>query len=84
MFRQCYFRFGHTLVNPVLRRLNESLQTIAEGDLPLHKAFFAPWRIVQEGGIDPVIRGLFAISAKRYLPHQVRNTFSLYFELSLC
>ena len=42
-------------------------------DLPLHKAFFAPWRIVQEGGIDPIIRGLFASSAKKSLPNELIN-----------
>ena len=26
----------------------------------LHEAFFAPFRIVHEGGIDPLIRGLIA------------------------
>ena len=26
----------------------------------LHQAFFAPFRIVYEGGIDPLIRGLIA------------------------
>ena len=48
------------MVNPVLRRLDQEFQTIAEGDLPLKKAFFAPWRIVEEGGVDPILRGLFA------------------------
>ena len=73
VFASSAFRFGHSLVNPVLRRLNASLLPIAEGDLPLHQAFFAPWRIVQEGGIDPILRGLFASPAKKNLPHQVMN-----------
>ena len=73
VFASSAFRFGHTLVNPVLRRLNASLLPIAEGDLPLHQAFFAPWRIVQEGGIDPILRGLFASPAKKNVPSQVMN-----------
>ena len=63
-FATAAFRFGHSLINPVLNRLNSSFQTIEEGDIPLHKAFFAPYRIVEEGGIDPIIRGLFYSAAK--------------------
>ena len=63
-FATAAFRFGHSLINPVLRRLNSSFKTIKEGDIPLHKAFFAPYRIVEEGGIDPIIRGLFYAPAK--------------------
>ncbi len=74
VFAASAFRFGHALVQPVLRRLNSSLEPIPEGDLPLHQAFFAPWRLVQEGGIDPIIRGLFASHAKKNLPHQLMNT----------
>merc|ERR1719500_973091 len=57
-------RFGHTLVHPVLPRLNENFTSIPEGDLPLHKAFFSPWRLMEEGGLDPLLRGLFSLPAK--------------------
>ena len=73
-FAAAAFRFGHTLINPVLSRLNESFQPIPEGNLPLHKAFFAPFRIVEEGGIDPVLRGLFGVAAKRLRPGEFLNT----------
>lgn len=73
-FAAAAFRFGHTLINPVLSRLNESFQPIREGNLPLHKAFFAPFRIVEEGGIDPVVRGLFGVAAKRPVPGQFLNS----------
>ena len=53
--------------------MNSSFESIAEGDLPLHKAFFAPWRIVQEGGVDPIIRGLFASNAKKNIPSELIN-----------
>ncbi len=43
-------RFGHTIINPTLRRLDENFETIGEGDIPLRSAFFAPWRLVEEGG----------------------------------
>ena len=68
------FRFGHSLINPIINRLNESFHPIPEGNLPLHKAFFAPFRIIEEGGIDPVVRGLFAKAAKKPGPDELLNT----------
>ncbi len=56
VFASSAFRFGHTMVNPVLRRLDSDFAVIAEGDLPLSRAFFAPWRLVEEGGVDPIMR----------------------------
>ena len=72
VFAASAFRFGHTMVNSVLPRLNDNFETISEGDLPLSKAFFAPWRLIQEGGVDPILRGLFASAAKHNQPNQVR------------
>ncbi|XP_043196790.1 peroxidasin homolog isoform X2 [Amphibalanus amphitrite] len=88
-FATAAFRFGHGLVGPVLYRLNETFQPIPEGNLPLHRAFFAPWRLVQEGGIDPVLRGLFARPAKASAPDQLLNSelteklFALHHRVSL-
>lgn len=64
-FSTAAFRFGHTLINPVLSRLNSSFQPIPEGNLMLHRAFFAPFRLTEEGGVDPLLRGLFGVAAKR-------------------
>ncbi|KAG8567085.1 hypothetical protein GDO81_013493 [Engystomops pustulosus] len=72
-FATAAFRFGHTLINPTLYRLNESFQTIEEGHLPLHKAFFSPFRLIQERGIDPVLRGLYGVSAKMRVPAELLN-----------
>uniref|UniRef100_W5MFK7 Peroxidasin like n=1 Tax=Lepisosteus oculatus TaxID=7918 RepID=W5MFK7_LEPOC len=72
-FATAAFRFGHTLVNPILYRLNESFGEIQEGHIPLHKAFFSPHRIVQEGGIDPILRGLFGVAGKMRVPSQLLN-----------
>ncbi|XP_023374195.1 peroxidasin homolog [Otolemur garnettii] len=72
-FATAAFRFGHTLVNPVLYRLDENFQPIAQGHLPLHKAFFSPFRIVNEGGIDPLLRGLFGVAGKMRVPSQLLN-----------
>nr|XP_040054956.1 LOW QUALITY PROTEIN: thyroid peroxidase [Gasterosteus aculeatus aculeatus] len=64
VFATAAFRFGHATIPPVLRRLNESFQTHEHfGDLRLHQTFFSPWRIVKEGGIEPILRGAFGTAA---------------------
>ena len=70
-FAGAAFRFGHSLVQPVLARLNEFYRPIAAGNLPLHRAFFAPFRLVEEGGVDPLIRGLIGQAAKLSRPGEV-------------
>ncbi len=57
----------------MLKRLDASFRTIPAGDLPLGKAFFAPWRLVEEGGVDPILRGLFASPAKEVKPEEVMS-----------
>uniref|UniRef100_A0A182QQU6 Uncharacterized protein n=1 Tax=Anopheles farauti TaxID=69004 RepID=A0A182QQU6_9DIPT len=73
-FATAAFRFGHSLINPILHRLNDSYQPIAQGHLPLHKAFFTPWRLMYEGGVDPLLRGLYSVPAKLKKPDQNLNT----------
>nr|XP_018667950.1 peroxidasin-like isoform X2 [Ciona intestinalis] len=60
VFATAAYRFGHTMINPIMYRLNETWHESRYGNLNLHEAFFAPFRIVHEGGIDPLIRGLIA------------------------
>ena len=59
------------MVNPILARLDGNFDEIAEGNLKLRDAFFSPWRLVQEGGIDPVLRGLIGAASKLVSPVQV-------------
>ncbi|XP_058860112.1 peroxidasin homolog isoform X2 [Acipenser ruthenus] len=63
-FATAAFRFGHTMIDPVVYRFNKTFGVIPEGHLPLQKAFFSPFRIVREGGIDPILRGLFGRPGK--------------------
>ncbi|XP_028652751.2 peroxidasin isoform X1 [Erpetoichthys calabaricus] len=72
-FATAAFRFGHTMINPTLYRLDENFEAIPHGHIPLHKAFFSPFRIVNEGGIDPLLRGLFVVPAKMRVPSQLLN-----------
>ncbi|TNN21322.1 Peroxidasin [Schistosoma japonicum] len=57
-FATAAMRFGHTMVPPVVFRLNENWETIDQGHLLLHQAFFAPDRLLKDGGMDPILRGL--------------------------
>jgi peroxidase len=52
------FRLGHTLLPSHIHRLGSDLLPIPEGPLALRGAFFQPRRLLTEGGIDPVLRGL--------------------------
>uniref|UniRef100_A0AAQ5Y2R0 Ig-like domain-containing protein n=1 Tax=Amphiprion ocellaris TaxID=80972 RepID=A0AAQ5Y2R0_AMPOC len=73
-FATAAFRFGHTLINPILYRLDEDFQPIPQGHISLHRAFFSPFRIVNEGGIDPLLRGLFGVAGKMRVSTQLLNT----------
>ncbi|KAM6163968.1 lactoperoxidase isoform 2-T2 [Rhynchocyon petersi] len=59
------FRFGHVEIPSTVSRLDENYQPWGpEPDLPLHTLFFNTWRIVKDGGIDPLVRGLLANKSK--------------------
>jgi hypothetical protein len=57
-FSTAAFRLGHTLLSDTLLRLDAALNEIPEGHLALRDSFFDPTRLTEEGGIDPVLRGL--------------------------
>jgi hypothetical protein len=57
-FSTAIYRFGHSALSPTLLRLNATLTPIPEGNLALRDAFFRPDRVVNEGGIEPLLRGL--------------------------
>ncbi|XP_036925663.1 lactoperoxidase isoform X1 [Sturnira hondurensis] len=57
------FRFGHLEVPHTVSRLDENYQPWGP-DLPVHTLFFNNWRIVKDGGIDPLVRGLLANNCK--------------------
>jgi len=75
-FSTAAYRMGHTLLSPVLLRLEKNGQPIPEGNLPLREAFLVPWRITTEGGIEPLLRGLATNQAQEldnYIIDDVRN-----------
>jgi hypothetical protein len=57
-FSTAAFRFGHSALPPRLLRLDENLRETAEGHLSLRDAFFNPDALREEGGIEPLLRGL--------------------------
>lgn len=59
-FSTAAYRFGHSALSPVLRRLDRRGREIDAGHLPLRAAFFAPDVLIDEGGIEPLLRGLAA------------------------
>ncbi|KAI5622605.1 eosinophil peroxidase isoform 1 precursor, partial [Silurus asotus] len=65
VFATAAYRFAHATLQPLIFRLNETFQEHPRfPSVPLHKAFFTPWRIIYEGGIDPQIRGVISRPAK--------------------
>lgn len=68
-FSAAAFRFGHSLINQQLLRLDASGNEIPEGHLSLREAFFtAPSVLIEETSIDPILRGLAT------QPHQAVDT----------
>jgi peroxidase len=75
-FAAAAYRFGHSALSPVLQRLDAAGNEIEAGHLPLRDAFFTPWRIIEEGGIEPLLRGLARQVCQRvdpYVVDEVRN-----------
>lgn len=72
-FATAAFRFGHTLISPQLERLNKDWDPVPEGPLPLHEAFFAPERLLAEGGVDPLLRGLIGTPLKMPMSDQASD-----------
>ena len=60
IFATAGYRVGHTMLPSNLLRLDASGASIAQGPVALRDAFFTPQRITNEGGIDPILRGLAA------------------------
>ena len=76
LFSTATFRFGHSLLSPTLLRLDADGNEIPEGPLSLSDAFFAPQLITDEGGIEPLLRGLAAQACQAvdpFIVDDVRN-----------
>ncbi|KAJ8385975.1 hypothetical protein AAFF_G00177960 [Aldrovandia affinis] len=65
VFATAAYRFAHLAVQPFLFRLDEEYNEhpLYPSQL-LSKSFFVPWRVVFEGGLDPIMRGIVGRRAK--------------------
>ncbi len=57
-FSAAAYRYGHSALSNSLLRIDEFGEESIYGHLPLRNAFFNPTRIIDEGGIEPLLRGL--------------------------
>ncbi|XP_066506778.1 eosinophil peroxidase-like [Hoplias malabaricus] len=65
VFATAAFRFAHATIQPIVFRLDENFKDHPQfPSFPLFQTFFTPWRVLFEGGIDPLIRGLITRPAK--------------------
>ncbi len=76
IFSTASYRYGHSALSPTLLRVDAAGNEIAAGHLALRDAFFSPQRITDEGGIDPILRGLAYQICQQidpYIVDDVRN-----------
>ncbi|MCB0215685.1 MAG: hypothetical protein KDH92_03540, partial [Chloroflexi bacterium] len=78
-FSTAGYRIGHTMLPGMLLRLGADMQPIAAGDLPLREAFFRPDRLISEGGIEPILRGLGVQPTQAIDPYVVDDVRSFLF-----
>ncbi|CAG01361.1 unnamed protein product [Tetraodon nigroviridis] len=65
VFATAAYRFAHLAIQPMLSRLDANYRENSQfPSVSLFKAFFTPWRVIFEGGIDPLLRGLIGRPAK--------------------
>lgn len=72
-FATAAYRFGHSQIMPFFSRLDSNYDPLPSGPLLLQDAFFTPFRILEEGGIDPLIRGLISTPVKLRVSSQAMN-----------
>lgn len=58
VFSAAAFRLGHTLLSGTVPRMDNLGNTIPEGNLTLLEAFFAPYELLETGGVDPIFKGM--------------------------
>ena len=75
-FSSAAFRVGHTQLSSQILRLDIEGNEIPEGHLTLGEVFFRSTGVIQESGIDPILRGIASASSQEVdlkLIDDVRN-----------
>ncbi len=76
VFSAAAFRLGHTMLNSTIKRIMVNCDPHPNGDITLAEAFFNPTMVVQDGGIEPLLRGMAAQDMQEidgHLVDDVRN-----------
>ena len=76
IFSTAAYRFGHSMLNETLLRLKKNGKPIKAGNLQLRDAFFSPAEIIENRGIEPLLRGLASQPAQNVdvlITNGVRN-----------
>lgn len=58
VFSAAAYRYGHTTITPVLKRMDDQGFPIPQGDIDLRYAFFNPNATREVNGIDPFLSGM--------------------------
>ena len=61
VFSAAAFRYGHTTINSVLFRMDDSGHPMPQGDILLQDAFFNPEATLEVGGIEPYLIGMSTV-----------------------
>ena len=69
-FSTAAYRLGHSLVSSEFKRLNNDGEPIWCGNIALKDAYFCPWKLSNEGGVDPLFKG-FSESLSQKLDSKV-------------
>ncbi len=64
-FAAAAYRFGHSQIQPFFERLGKDYRPILAGPLSLVDAFFNNTHFMENGGTDPILRGLLATPARQ-------------------
>ncbi len=74
-FATAAYRFGHSMIDSEILRLDNDGNPIAAGNIPLRNAFFSPDEL-KNHGIDPYLKGLTVQQAQEIdtkVVHELRN-----------
>ncbi len=58
IFSASAYRYGHSVINSSIVRMDNDGNTIPQGDIQLRDAFFNPPVLVDGGGLDPLLIGM--------------------------
>ncbi|BAY84583.1 putative heme peroxidase [Calothrix parasitica NIES-267] len=64
-FSNAAFRLGHTQLSSEIARLDNNGEVIPEGNLTLSEVFFPRGEVLQETGIDSILRGISSTQSQK-------------------